>query len=69
MKPQSTGIFEYMRDVGPITGLIALTECGCMRLPARIAELKEAGIAIKDRWVTHVNKNGEKKRYKEYWLA
>lgn len=68
MKAQTTGIFEYMRDIGPITGLIALTELGCMRLPARIAELKEAGIDVKDRWVEHTNKSGQVKRYKEYYL-
>lgn len=68
MKAQTVGIFEYMRDVGPITGLIAMNELGCMRLPARIAELKAAGVDVKDRWVEHTNRNGVKKRFKEYSL-
>ena len=66
---QTVGIYEYMRDVGPINGMIALERHRCWRLPARIKDLKNKGIEIKDDWITYVNEYGEKKRCKEYWLA
>lgn len=68
MKTQVERILEYMLNVGPITAIIALNEIGCMRLPARIKEINDEGWNVKSRWVTHTNQNGEKKRYKEYWL-
>lgn len=68
MKTQSERILEYMLNVGPISPLIALSEIGCMRLPARIKELIDAGIDVKSRWVTHTNQSGVTKRYKEYWV-
>lgn len=34
----------------------------------RISELVKMGYPIKSAWKTKVNSNGEKKRYKVYWL-
>ena len=33
-----------------------------------IADLREKGYPIKDRWVNHINAHGQTVRYKEYWL-
>ena len=68
MKPQTIDIYVHMRDKGPITPLVALEEYGCFRLPARIAEIKDMGVEVKDQWVTHVNQDGQIKRFKEYWI-
>lgn len=72
MTTQNDGILDYMINVGPITPIVALDEFGCMRLPARIGEIKETikdtGLVIKDEWVEHVNRNGIKKRFKAYWV-
>jgi hypothetical protein len=50
-----------MLTVGPITGLEALRLYGCFRLPARIAEIKKAGLIVHKRTI---NING--KRIAEY---
>lgn len=38
---QKDKIIEYMKEHGSITPLEALRHCGCMRLGARIFELKK----------------------------
>ena len=43
------------------TQLDALRDCGCMRLSARVQEMRLAGLTVIDKWVEH---NG--KRYKAY---
>ncbi len=45
-KTQSDQILDYMQTVGPITPLDALHTFDCMRLGARILDLKYAGHAI-----------------------
>ena len=65
---QTEAILDYMESKGPITALTALSECGCLRLSARIKELRDSGIEVKDRFVTTVNSSGEKKTFKEYWV-
>lgn len=62
-------IYLHMLNIGPITALIAMKQYGCMRLSARIKDLEQKGIKIRRQWVTHINADGEKKRFKEYWLA
>ena len=40
---------------------------GCMRLPARIADLKKAGVPIVDEWECQTDDNGKIiKRWKRY---
>lgn len=46
---------------GWTTALDALSECGCMRLAARVQEFREAGYKVTDKWV---ELNG--KRFKAY---
>lgn len=67
-KSQRRQIFFHLLYGYRITGIGALTLFGCMRLGARIFELKELGIPIEDRFITVVGKNGKTKRVKEYWI-
>jgi hypothetical protein len=46
---------------GWTTGLDALKYCGCMRLAARVLEMRQAGLTVIDKWVEI---NG--KRFKAY---
>ena len=48
-----------------INPLQALSLYQCQRLAARIKDLRYAGMAIQDRFITNP---ATKKRYKEYWL-
>ena len=56
-------IMETGRWVSPLE---ALEEIGCMRLPARIKDMKKLGYEIEDEWVTHTNSAGKTKRFKRY---
>jgi hypothetical protein len=49
---QAQAILRHMRSGYEITALEALKLFNCMRLAARIADIKEMGIDIADRWVT-----------------
>lgn len=44
---QTERILKYMHDFGSITQLEAMQDIGCMRLAARIADLKRDGHAIR----------------------
>lgn len=46
------------------TSLDALNYCGCMRLAARVQEMKANGLIIIDKWVEQGGK-----RYKSYKLV
>ena len=69
MITQSARILAYMQQGGSLTGLEALQKFGCMRLGARILDLKKAGYTIEDSWEVHKNESGEYKRYKRYKLG
>lgn len=43
---QTEGIMQYMRRHGGITPIEALQEFGCMRLAARIDDLRRTGVPI-----------------------
>ncbi len=51
-----------------ITPLEALTAIGCMRLAARVYDLRAEGYPIWDRMVTVTARNGRKVRVKQYGL-
>jgi hypothetical protein len=61
---QNRAILAYLKSGKRITQLVALELFGCMRLPSRIHDIKKAGVAIKDQFITLANN----KRVKEYWL-
>ena len=66
---QADRILEYMKEHGGITSLDASRDLGCIRLGARIFELKERGHDIKSEYIEVKNRYGEKCRVKRYWLG
>ena len=69
IESQRKRIFFHLLAGNKINGIEALHLFGCMRLGARIYELKKLGVPIEDRPITLVAKNGKTKRVKEYWIA
>lgn len=65
---QNEKILEYLKTGKIITAYIAFAEFNCMRLAARIADLRRMGYNIKSRLVTKKNIFGESITYAEYWL-
>ena len=65
---QCDKILRYMKDTGSITPLDALREFGCMRLAARIADIKEKhpDISIVSEREEGKNRYGEKTRFCRY---
>jgi hypothetical protein len=61
---QTDRILAYLKRGKPITGLDAFKKFGCLRLPARVLDLKRAGHDIRKRTV---EKGG--KYVAAYWLA
>lgn len=65
---QTQKILRYLNECGSITPLEALKEFGCMRLGARIYDLKQAGYDIESRIESHKNSYGERVSYARYTL-
>ena len=65
---QTQKILMYLRDVGSITAMDALREFGCMRLGARIWDLRRAGYQIMKTMECSRNKHGERVSYARYTL-
>ena len=68
MMTQCEKVLMYMRDFGAITPLDALQDIGCMRLAARIADLREQGYVIGRRMKTSKNRYGNPVSFAEYYL-
>lgn len=69
MKPtQCQQILEYMRRYGSITQIEAIRDIGCMRLAARISDLRGQGYAIDRRMKNGKNRDGEDVSFAEYYL-
>lgn len=66
---QSDRILRHLRDYGSITPVEALADYGCMRLGARIYDLKRAGHAITTERVEGRNRYGEKTHYAKYIMG
>ena len=62
-------ILRYMQDEGGITPWEAMKEFGCMRLGARIYDLKRRGFAIERTLVSDVNRYGKHVQYARYSVA
>lgn len=65
---QTERVLEYMKEHGSISPLEAADEIGCMRLAARIADLKESGVAIRTEMVHGKKINGVAYKYARYRL-
>jgi hypothetical protein len=69
-KPTQTAlILDYMERFGSINPLEAMMDLGCMRLAARIADLRSQGHLIKGKIVDGVNRFGEPVHFSEYSLV
>lgn len=66
---QSEMILMHLKTVGSITPYEALREYGCMRLGARIYDLKRQGYEIDRDTVTLVNRFGVKVSFARYFLT
>ena len=66
---QKDKILAYMRTYGSITPMDALREFGCLRLSARIADLKKDGHIIATEMVADRNRFGDVTHYAKYSLA
>ncbi|OOF77876.1 helix-turn-helix domain-containing protein [Rodentibacter caecimuris] len=62
---QNARILAFMQNGGKITALSALDDFQCMRLSARIKDLRDRGYAIEDKFIT-VNSG---KRVKQYFMV
>jgi hypothetical protein len=56
-KNQTNRILRYLRTGRGITAISALSRFGCMRLAARIEELRDAGIRVQSRML---RRNGKR---------
>lgn len=65
---QKEMILRHLRDYGTITPVDALREYGCMRLGARIYDLKRAGYSISSELMESVNRYGARVAYAKYTL-
>lgn len=66
---QCDRILRHMEDYGCIDPMVAIQEYGCMRLAARIADLKEMGHEIRSDRKSGKNRYGETTSYCVYRLA
>lgn len=66
---QNDKILRYMHEAGSITPMEAIEQFGCMRLAARISELRAQGVAIKKETVKRRNRFGEPVSYARYSLV
>ncbi len=65
---QAERILEYMKEHGSISLMEAADEIGCMRLAARIADLKESGVLIRTEMVYGKKIDGVAYKYARYRL-
>ena len=65
---QTEEIYRHLQQHGSITPLEALKEYGCMRLGARIWDLKRAGHNITSAMESRTNAAGERVSYARYTL-
>lgn len=66
---QSERILRHLQDYGSITPVEALSDYGCMRLGARIYDLKSRGYDIRTERETGLNRYGEKTAYARYRMV
>lgn len=62
-------ILQHLKAGKSITAREADVLYGCMRLGARIYELRELGHDIRGETESGVNRMGHPTHYKRYWLA
>ena len=68
-KTQNMRILKHLKAGKTITALQALRQFGCLRLSARILDLKKIGFEIEGQFIRVAGANGKAKHVKEYRLA
>ncbi len=68
MKSQNDAILSHLRR-SPITPLEAIQKYGCLRLGARIWDLKQSGHQIARDLIEVSNRRGEPCRVAQYYLV
>lgn len=63
---QTDMVLRYMQETGSITPWEAMREFGCMRLGARIYDLKRRGVAVRTELITEQNRFGRKVQFARY---
>lgn len=63
---QNNMILKDMLDGKVITGIDALNNYGCFRLPARISDIKKKGFVVKSKFI---KVGASAKRVKAYWMG
>lgn len=66
MKSQRDIVMDYLKTHGSITSYEAFEHFGITKLPARICELRKAGVIIPDRIEHGKNRFGVPVSYKRY---
>ena len=61
-------ILRHMKEIGSISPIDALREYGCMRLAARISDLRKQGHEINSEWVTYEGRYEKDVSFKCYGL-
>lgn len=61
-------LLEYLTNNNGITSLEAINKLGDTRLSATIFNLRKAGHNISTVWETNLNRFGEERRFKRYFL-
>ena len=62
-------VYDYMKEHKGITTKEAIEHLGETRLSARIFELKDKGVNIKDEWLWVSNRYGERRHVKKYFIS
>ena len=66
---QCTKVLRYMERHGRISQWNATEQLRVLRLGARIYDLKHLGYPIQSEMVYKKDENGDRVKWKEYWLA
>lgn len=66
---QTERLRKHLLQGKTVNPLQAWAELGIYRLSARIFDLRQAGVKVKDDFVEVPNRYGEKCRVKQYWIA
>ena len=67
-RSQSEMILRYRKHFGSITPMDAMQGLGCMRLAARIGDLREQGYLIGKRMKKCKNRYGNTVQFAEYYI-
>ena len=61
METQNEAIIKHLKAGNSITALDALRQFNCLRLAARISDIKQRGYDVQSKWIVKKNK-----KYKQY---